>query len=164
MSELRFEVMQTPAKINVDFESAKQQVQSVMDDYRGLVFTEDTKKDAKSDLADLRKYRKAIVDKRSDVKKAYMEPYNRFDSQVKELLAIVDEPITFIDGQVKAFEEKRVREKRAEIESVYQKLVPDDLQDYIPLECIYGSKWDNATTSMKLIQKEISDIAAKTLG
>ena len=59
-------------------------------------------------------------------------------------------------------EEKRVQERRAEIEAAYQELASDDLQDYIPLETIYGSKWNNATTNMKSIRKEISDIVTKT--
>ena len=161
MSNLKFDVVQTAGIINVDFDSIKSQLSEKMDEYNGLVFTEDKKKDAKADLAELRKYRKAVNDRRSEVKKAYMEPYNQFEAKVKELIELIDEPINYIDGQVKEFEEKRIREKRAEIKKIYEEIVPEDLQDYIPLEFIYGSKWDNAGTTIKSIKQEITDAVSK---
>lgn len=93
-----------------------------------------------------------------------MVPWNEVETRAKKLIALFDEPINFINGQVQAFEERRVREKKAEIEAAYNELVPEDLQDYIPLECIYGAKWDNATTNMKTIKKEISEAVTKTQG
>lgn len=161
MSNLKFDVVQTAGIINVDFDSIKSQLSEKMDEYNGLVFTEDKKKDAKADLAELRKYRKAVNDRRSEVKKVYMEPYNQFEAKVKELIELIDEPINYIDGQVKEFEEKRIREKRAEIKKIYEEIVPEDLQDYIPLEFIYGSKWDNAGTTIKSIKQEITDAVSK---
>lgn len=91
-----------------------------------------------------------------------MAPWNEFETQAKNLIALYDKPINSINGQVQAFEEKRVREKKSEIEAAYNELVPDDLQDYIHLECIYGAKWDNATTNMKTVRKEISEAVTKT--
>lgn len=161
MSNLKFDVVQTAGIINVDFGSIESQLSKKMDEYNGLVFTEDKKKDAKADLAELRKYKKAVNDRKSEVKKAYMEPYNQFEAKVKKLIELIDEPINYIDGQVKEFEEKRIREKRAEIKKIYEEIVPEDLQDYIPLECIYGSKWDNAGTTMKSIKQEIMDAVSK---
>ena len=96
------------------------------------------------------------------IKKIYMEPYDKFNSQVNDILEIIDKAIARMDSQLKEIEEKRVREKKAEIEAAYKELVPDDLQDYIPLECIYGAKWDNATTNMKTVRKEISEAVTKT--
>lgn len=161
MSNLKFDVVQTAGIINVDFGSIESQLSKKMDEYNGLVFTEDKKKDAKADLAELRKYKKAVNDRKSEVKKAYMEPYNQFEAKVKKLIELIDEPINYIDGQVKEFEEKRIREKRAEIKKIYEEIVPEDLQDYIPLECIYGTKWDNAGTTMKSIKQEIMDAVSK---
>lgn len=162
MSNLKFDVVQTAGIIDVDFDSIKSQLSEKMDEYNGLVFTEDKKKDAKADLAELRKYRKAVNDRKLEVKKAYMEPCNQFEAKVKELIELIDEPINYIDGQVKEFEEKRIREKKAEIKKIYEEIVPEDLQDYIPLECIYGPKWDNAGTTIKSIKQEIADAVSKS--
>lgn len=162
MNELKFDVVQTLGTVDADFEKVKMQLTEKLEEYTGLVFTEDKKKDAKADLADLRRFRKSVTDRNSEVRKAYMGPYETFNEKVKELLKIIDEPISYIDGQVKAFEEKRVQEKKADIEKAYKEIVPESLEDYIPLECIYGSKWNNSGTSMKSIRQELEDVVYKT--
>lgn len=164
MSDMKFEIMQIPGSINFDYEFARNQILAKMDEYRGLVFTEETKKDGKKDLAAIRKYRKNITDEMVKAKKIYMKPFDEVNSKVKELLSVVDESISFIDSQLKELEEKRAQEKRAEIELIYNELVPEELQDYLPLDDIYGPKWNNATISFKSIKQEIVDLVNKTNG
>ena len=83
-----------------------------------------------------------------------MAPWDTFEPNVKELINLFDEPITLIDGQVKAFEEDRIAQKKALIEAIYTELV-GDLADIIPLERIYNPKWENATTKEKAIREEV---------
>ena len=163
MNELKFEVIQQPGVINVDgFTESKDQLAAKMEEYKTRTFTEDTKKEAKAELAFLRKFKKAVNDRKIEVRNVFMTPYVEFEGKVKELIALVDEPIFYIDGQVKEFEEKRVNERKAEIRKLYDELVSEDLKDYIPLECIYGTKWDNASTTIKSVRQEIQDIVSKT--
>lgn len=162
MSELKFEVQQHPGKIDVNFEGLKSQLASKMEEYKSKVFTEESKKEAKSDLADLRKLRKAVNERKIEVKKIFMQPYTQFEEQVTELQNLIESPISYIDGQVKKFEEKRVQEKKTEIEKAYEEIIPEELCDYIPLECIYNPKWTNVATSIKSIRHELTDIASKT--
>lgn len=162
MNELKFEVIQQTGSIDINFEALKIQLSEKMDEYKGKVFTEDSKKEAKSDVATLRKLKKAVNDRKIKVKNDFMEPYNQFEEKVLELQELIDEPIHYIDGQVKKFEEKRVQERNAEIEEAYNEIVPEELLDYLPLECIYGAKWTNVTTSIKSIRRELSDIVTKT--
>ena len=95
-------------------------------------------------------------DRKVEVKKEYMKPYEVFEGKVKELIGVIDKPIALIDGQVKEFEAKRVEEKKAEIQNLYNELVEEELHDYMPLEKIYGEKWTNASTTMKSIREEIN--------
>lgn len=89
-----------------------------------------------------------------EAKRNNMAPWDAFEPKVKELINLFDEPITLIDGQVKAFEEDRVVQKKALIEAIYTELV-GDLSDIIPLERIYNPKWENATTKEKAIREEV---------
>ena len=157
-------ITQESAKISCNFDQVEQAIRGTLAEFEGVVFTEDSKPYAKKQVAGLRKQKKEFQENLRDAKNQYMAPWNEFETQAKNLIALYDEPINAINGQVQAFEEKRIREKKAEIETAYNELVPDDLQDYIPLECIYGAKWDNATTNMKTIKKEISEIVTKTQG
>lgn len=157
-------ITQESAKISCNFDQVEQAIKGTLAEFKGVVFTEDSKTYAKKQVASLRKQKKEFQENLRDAKNQYMAPWNEVETRAKNLIALYDEPIDFINGQVQAFEEKRIREKKEEIEAVYNELVPEDLQDYIPLECIYGAKWDNATTNMKTVKKEISEIVTKTQG
>ena len=157
-------ITQESAKISCNFDQVEQAIKGTLAEFKGVVFTEDSKTYAKKQVASLRKQKKEFQENLRDAKNQYMAPWNEVETRAKNLIALYDEPINFINGQVQAFEEKRIREKKEEIEAVYNELVPEDLQDYIPLECIYGAKWDNATTNMKTVRKEISEIVTKTQG
>lgn len=162
MDNLNFLVVQEPGVINVDCDILECQLKEELNRYRNTVFTEDTKKDAKNDLADLRKLKKAVNDRKGEVKAQYMKPYNEFEERVKGLIKLIDEPISYIDGQVKQFEEKRINEKNIAISEAYEEIVPEELKDYIPLERIYGSKWKNTGTTLKTIRQEIESEVTKT--
>lgn len=162
MQELKFDVVQSIGEITANFEEFKDQVSMELEKYKKKEFTEETKKDAKKDLAELRKKKAAVNERRIEVKKEYMKPYDEFEAKVKELIELIDEPITLIDSKVKEFEEKRIKERREEIQIAYEEIVPEELQDYIPLERIYGSKWTNAGTKMKDIREELTSRVATT--
>lgn len=162
MYDLELAVSQDLGKITANFDEIKTALAGQLEEYKDKEFTEDKKKDAKEDLASLRKLKKSVDDRRKEVKKVYMKPYDDFDAKVKELIGLIDEPIKLIDYQVKSFEANRVKARKEEIKKVYEELVPDELQDYIPLERIYGPKWDNTTTTMKSIKTEISSKVSST--
>ena len=101
MNELKFNVVQSIGEITANFDEFKNQVSQELEKYKSKEFTEDTKKDAKKDLAELRKKKAAVNERRIEVKKEYMKPYDEFEAKVKELITLIDEPITLIDYKVK---------------------------------------------------------------
>lgn len=155
MNELILNVRQEPGVIKINLTELREQLLQKLSEYKGAVFTEDTKDIAKKEVASLRALRKDIDDARKDVKKQWMQPYQEFEAEVKELLGLVDEPISLIDQQVKEFEEKRRAEKRKQIESIYYELA-GEMAEYIPLSFIYDSRWENATKSIKQVREEIA--------
>lgn len=162
MQKLELTVNQKMGVITDNFEEIKESLKVEMAVYETKQFAEEDKQKAKGDLADLRKLKKAVNDRKAEVKKEYMKPYEAFESKVKELIGVIDKPIALIDGQVKEFEEKRVMQKKEEINKLYDELVEEELWNYIPLEKIYGEKWTNASTSMKCIREEINLKAMQT--
>lgn len=91
-----------PQAIVFNFDELKKELAEKITPYKSLAVTEDDLKGAKSDKANLNKLKKALNDKRIEVKKEYMQPLEVFEGQVKELVSIVDEGIVNIDSQVKA--------------------------------------------------------------
>lgn len=155
---LEVQISRNNGTIDFNFEDLKEALTAELELYKNLVFTEDTKADAKKTVAELRKLKKQISDKRIEVKKLYMQPYTDFEAKVKELDKLINEPITFISEQIDAFEQKRIEEKRELINKIYLELVSEreDIAGYAELNRVYDSKWENASTSKKTIQEAIT--------
>lgn len=155
---LEVQISRNNGTIDFNFEDLKEALTAELELYKNLVFTEDTKADAKKTVAELRKLKKQISDKRIEVKKLYMQPYTDFEAKVKELDKLINEPITFISEQIDAFEQKRIEEKRELINEIYLELVSEreDIAGYAELNRVYDSKWENASTSKKTIQEAIT--------
>ncbi len=155
---LEVQISRNNGTIDFNFEDLKDALTTELELYKNLVFTEDTKADAKKTVAELRKLKKQINDKRIEVKKLYMQPYTDFEAKVKELDKLINEPITFISEQIDAFEQKHIEEKRELINNIYLELVSEreDIAGYAELNRVYDSKWENASTSKKAIQEAIT--------
>ena len=155
---LEVQISRNNGTIDFNFEDLKDALTAELELYKNLVFTEDTKADAKKTVAELRKLKKQSSDKRIEGKKLYMQPYTDFEAKVKELDKLINEPITFISEQIDAFEQKRIEEKRELINEIYLELVSEreDIAGYAELNRVYDSKWENASTSKKTIQEAIT--------
>lgn len=159
MQKLNLSVQLQNGTIDANFDSIKAALAAGLDTYKKMVFTEDSKKDAKDTVAYLRKFNKALDDKRKEVKKAYMAPCDAFEAKVNELKKQVDEPIKFINEQIEEFERKRVEEKRALIKEIYTGIAAEHAEaaEYLPLQKIYDKRLENATTTKKAITETITE-------
>lgn len=159
MENTQIKVTQNAGTISFNFEEIKEQLSAEMAYYKGMLFTEETKKEAKETVAALRKLKKEVSDQRIKIKKVYMKPYDDFEAKVKELDALINEPIAFISEQVAEFERRRVEEKKKLIGEIYAGIMAehDFVAEYLPLDRIYDSKWENATTTQKAITEAIAD-------
>lgn len=159
MEEIRVNVEQKNGVIGFNFEEIKEKLNSELEIYKNMIFTEESKTEAKKTIASLRKLKKSVNDKKLEVKKSFMIPYTNFEAQVKELGNLIDEPINFINNQVEEFERKRVEEKKALISEIYTEIMAEheEASGYLPLQRIYDSKWENATTTKKAITEAIAE-------
>jgi hypothetical protein len=159
MEEIRVNVEQKNGVIGFNFEEIKEKLNSELEIYKNMIFTEESKTEAKKTIASLRKLKKSVNDKKLEVKKSFMIPYTNFEAQVKELDNLIDEPINFINNQVEEFERKRVEEKKALISEIYAEIMAEheEASGYLPLQRIYDSKWENATTTKKAITETITE-------
>lgn len=133
-------------------EELKAEIAEKMQEYKSLAFTEETIKEAKADRAKLNKLRTAFEDERKKIKKQCMEPYEKFEQQVKELIALIDEPIRLIDNQIKEVEQKKKEEKRQRIESMFDGI---GFQTFVTLGKIWDDKWLNASVPLGKIEEQM---------
>ncbi len=123
-------------------------------EYEAIVITEDSVKDGKKFLADIRKEKKALDDERKAIKNNWMAPYDAFEKRAKKIISLYDEPVRIINEQLEEFEKQRIKAKRQEIESVYD-FVKGNLAEWLPLDRIYNPKWENSTYSGKKIREDM---------
>ena len=152
--ELRIKEIQFPQVIEFNFEDLRNEITTKAEVYKNMVYTDETIKEAKADKANLNKFVKALEDKRKEVKKQCLEPYEVFEKQIKELVAIVNEPVCLIDTQVKAYEDKEKQVKQEEIEKMFSEI---GFQNFVKLEHILDPKWLNKSVSLKSIKTEMEE-------
>lgn len=154
MNELSVKVIQQPGVITSNFEEIKKAAQKKADSYKGIIVTEDTVKDSKVDIAELRSYQKDIETARKDYKKKFMEPYDLFEKQCKEVVGILEDVIVPMDKQVKEFELKQKEEKKQKARDYFVEKVAGK-EDLISFDEVFIPEWLNTATSFKTIKTDI---------
>lgn len=135
-------------------EELKTAIAEKMEDYKGLVFTEETIADGKKDRADLNKLRGAIDNERKRIKKMCMEPYNKFEKEVKEVLVLVDEQISAIDVQIKEVEQIKKEEKRKAVRELFDSI---GFQPFVTVDMIWDDKWLNASVALSKVETQMKE-------
>ena len=128
--------------------------------YQNVVYTEDNMKQAKADRAELNKLTKAIEERRKMVKKIINEPYEVFEAELKEILALIQEPVGIIDRQVKAFEDQQKEEKKKSIQKSYDEVI-GDLAEVLPFERVFDIRYLNQTYKLATAQVEVKEKVEK---
>ena len=141
-------------KIGWNKEQITSAVENIISQYTGLTYTEEQIKEAKKDRAILNAMKTDISNRRIQVKKALMAPYNVFEAEVKEVVAMIEKPIEMIDKQLIEYEEKQKEEKKNELESFFIENV-GGLEGLLTFDMIFNLKWLNKTSSLKSCKDEI---------
>lgn len=133
-------------------------IEQKVTDYQNLVYTEDKIKEAKSDRAYLNKLKKQISDRRIEVKKAVMAPYTEFEADVKEVLELIEQPISQIDAQIKAYESDQKEHRKQTLYHHYQTAYSEEFRTMVPFDRILNDKLLLASKSEKKSAAEMDAI------
>ena len=147
-------------KIEWNFEELKNEITVASEEYAVSVYTDDAIKAAKADRAKLNKFVDAMEAKRKELKKKVMVPYEQFEKEEKELVAIVQRAIDNIDTQVKDYERRQREEKTAKILEFYDDNI-HDIEKYLPFERVFKPEYANASTTMKSVKEDILEMIQK---
>lgn len=103
------------ASIEFDKEKALNDANEIMKKYEGLQIQEEDLKDAKKELATLRKVGKEINAQALALDKELTKPVKTFRNDVKEIIKVIQNGIDHIDAQVKEFESKAKSQRKEDI-------------------------------------------------
>lgn len=140
-----------------NFEEVRQWVKDGLARYEGLTYDDTQMTEAKRDRANLNKLVQAIDAKRREMKQLYLQPYEEFETQAKELTGMVKEQANKIDAQVKAFESFKKQEKRERIEAELYAPMIDKLAELVPYDRLHEPRWLNTTCSMGTVAEELGN-------
>jgi len=140
-------------KLAINYEEMKRDLAIQLEKYRGLTFTENEIVEAKSVRANLNKVAKVIDDRRKELKKEFLKPYEIVEKQANELVGMIKEVNSTIDNQIKEFEEREKEHKKDQIFEIW------DSKHYnkIGLLQIFDNRWLNKTYTLVAINKDIDD-------
>jgi len=141
--------------IEFNYEELKTELLTKLSDYKTLQYTEDQIQAAKADRAKLNSLKKALSDERVRRKKEFLEPFETFETQIKELCTLIDEPVLLIDRQVKEYEEQEKQKKRESCYDIFANT--PDLPEWISYDQIENVKWYNKTFSLKQVEDDITE-------
>ena len=158
MEEIK--VVQKSGSIEFDFDGTKAQINSILAEYKGMIFTDDTMTIAKKEVAKIRSLQKDFDTRRKEVKKEWNKPYDEFEKKAKELIALFDEPINLINGQVQEFEEKRKAEKHEQVVAIFEEIT-EPIAEYCSILRFYDERWDNVSVSLASAKKDIQTLTDK---
>ena len=161
MSDIKLLVEQNIGKISFNYEETKAFLEENMSEYDGAVFTDESMKYAKAEVAFLRKLKSEMDTERKRVKNMWMTPYEDFKKKVDELVLLVDKPINAINDQVKDYENRKKEEKRELCRKIYSEEI-GAVSDFLTFDRIFSEKWLNVSMTEKSIRDEIRCLAHET--
>lgn len=145
---------ETIGSLTTNAEQIRDFVKSRISEYSLDNYNENNIAQAKEDKAKLNKAKKALNDKRIELEKSFMQPFNGFKEIVTETVNLINDAVKGIDSVVKKSEQKAKDEKREQIEKIAEELGVE--QAGIKLDLIFDSKWLNKSTSLKKVKEEIT--------
>ena len=159
--ELQVSEIQELKPIDFNYLELKENLKEKLEIYKKAVYTEETIKEAKEDRAKLNKLSKAINDKKIEIKKEVLKPFEDFESKTKELVSMIEETTKGIDTQIKTFEQKQKDEKLQNTVTYFEKNA-EELKDMLNFDKIYNPKWLNVTYKMSDIEADIKHVIIKS--
>ena len=159
--EFKIQPYQKIGNIEFNYLQLKTELGDKLVKYKGTTYDDSAISLAKKDRAALNNLKKAINDKKIEIKKNLLEPYEDFETKVKDIMSMIDKPVLEIDTQIKAYDNKIAADKQAEIQFYFDEVV-GDLADILKLDKIFDSRWLNVTYNIKNIKEEIDGTIKRT--
>lgn len=158
MNELQVIVQQTPGTVTWNYEDLKAAITEALAVYKETEYDDSNIGQAKKDRAMLNKLSESVNDRKIEIKKKCLEPYEDIEKQAKELMEIIQEPIKVIDDRLTEYETAR-RAKAKAVILEYMKNVFEGIEQQIAdkaKDSIYDTRWENATAKKSEWQAAIN--------
>ena len=147
-------IIENPEQGIANYEPLKAAAQELAAVYGSQLVSPDAIKDAKADMAMLRKLAKTASDTRLKIEREHAAKIATVTKQLKEVAGIFTDAAAKIDAQVKEYDEQRKAARLEEIKAIYAEEI-GDMADILPFDRLNRAEWLNKTTTDKTIRGDI---------
>lgn len=156
----KVQVNYTPAKVDVvGIADLKHAVDQVCKTYAGLVVTAESYKQDKKTAAELNKLKKALNDRKIEIKKQATKEVDQFADEVKAMTSELDDVVSQIRGGINAYDEKAKAERTKAIKRRIADLCSEAHVSADDIE--WNPSWANKSSTWPKIEPEVkAQIAA----
>lgn len=150
----KVQVNYTPAKVDVvGLANLKQAVDQVCKTYSGLVVTADSYKQDKKTAAELNKLKKALNDRKIEIKKQATKEVDQFADEVKAMTSELDGVVSQIRAGINAYDEKAKAERT---ESIKRRIADLCSEAHVSADDIeWNPSWANKSSTWPKIEPEV---------
>ncbi|WP_270283132.1 DUF1351 domain-containing protein [Enterococcus faecalis] len=160
-TELQFSVDFKASEITIQNEvQLASIVDSAVEHYSTMIFTDENIPDAKKARADLKKVSDLLENQRKNIKKEYSEPLKKFEDKIKKYTGKINLVRSSIDENIKSYEETERNKRNEKLQEVIAEMSENYGVDINEFEI--SDLWLNKTSFTakgELTKKTIEEIA-----
>lgn len=139
----------------------KAEIASKAKEYASIAYTDGQEAEMRKDRATLNKFVTAFENQRKEVKAFYQAPYQKFETQVKEVLGPVRDTIKVIDDGLAEIERQYRVDKTNKMREIYEAKV-GDLRAILPFEKTIEENWYKKAIKDKNLEQGYIDLFKRT--
>lgn len=144
-------------------EELKAEIAAKAKEYTSIAYTDGQETEMRKDRATLNKLVTAFENQRKEVKAFYQAPYQKFETQVKEVLGPVRDAIRVIDDGLTEIERQYRVDKTNKMREIYEANV-GDLRAILPFEKTIEENWYKKAIKDKNLEQGYIDLFKRTRG
>lgn len=143
-----------PSKIEgLDFSEAEKNIDLILNDYKGLVLTDNNISDIKKKKAELNSMAKDLNQLKIKLKKQATAPITEMENNFKSLITKIDNVSTNLNAIVSDYEQEELRKKDLEIDKLINELIQN--VDVSFPEIVRNDNWKLKGTKLTDIKEDI---------
>ncbi|WP_405379363.1 DUF1351 domain-containing protein, partial [Phascolarctobacterium sp.] len=141
--------------IVINYETLKAELEKSLEEYKGLIVTEDTLAGCKAAQKELASLRVKIDTYRKDKKKELEKPIKSFEAQCKELISLVERVELPIKDGIQVFDDQKRAEKRQQAQTIAAEVAAaSGLNEKYTAKLDVLDKYTNLTATAKAVRED----------
>ena len=143
-------------RIVINYEELKAELEKSLENYKGLIVTEETLAGGKAAQKELASLRVKVDTYRKEKKKEIEKPIKAFEAQCKELIALIENVEKPIKEGIKVFDDQKREEKRKQaLELIKEVAAANGLNEKYTAKLDVLDKYMNLTATAKGVKEDL---------